>query len=471
LAMITLTVFIAKVFSPRGAVLSAMAERGDSSLLLKTRYLWSPAVIVTPLALAALSASGFQYSAMQLQNRLQATAWLIILLIVLSELAMRWVRVTQRRNAFATAVAERAERMRARAERLKNPEEELLHGNAGDEPDVTEPEVSETEVREQIGSVLRTVVGAGAILGVWLIWAAVLPALNVLNEIGLWTQIVQVDGIDQLKAVTIIDVIAALLVAVMAWVSTRNLPGALELAVLNRTTMDSGAKYAFTTLSRYIIAGVGIVTVFSLLGMRWSQLQWLVAALSVGLGFGLQEIVANFVSGVILLFERPIRVGDIVTVGGKEGTVSRIQIRATTLTDWDQKEVVIPNKTFITGEVTNWTLTNAVNRILIPVGVAYGTDTEKAMRLLPKIASDHPRVLADPAPFAAFDGFGDSALNLSLRCYIPNLDGRVHVISELCASIDAAFKDAAISIPFPQRDLHINSVRPLDVRVLRDGEV
>ena len=137
---------------------------------------------------------------------------------------------------------------------------------------------------------------------------------------------------------------------------------------------------------------------FSTLGLQWSNIQWLVAALSVGLGFGLQEIVANFISGIILLFERPIRVGDVVTVGDVSGTVTRIRIRATTIRDFEQKELLIPNKELITGRLLNWTLSDAVTRVFLTVGVTYGSDVEKAMALILEAAVENPLVLQDPEP-------------------------------------------------------------------------
>jgi potassium efflux system protein len=147
--------------------------------------------------------------------------------------------------------------------------------------------------------------------------------------------------------------------------------------------------------------------------------------------------------------------------------VSRIQIRATTLVDFNRKEVLVPNKTFITNEVINWTLTSATNRLLIPVGVAYGTDTEKALQLLAEVAAAHPRILKDPEPVGTFENFGDNTLNLVLRCYIDRLQGRFSVISDLNVGIDAAYRKAGISIAFPQRDVHLDTSSPLDIRMLR----
>jgi len=178
----------------------------------------------------------------------------------------------------------------------------------------------------------------------------------------------------------------------------------------------------------------------------------------VGLGFGLQEIFANFVSGLIILFERPVRIGDVVTIDNVTGSVSRIQIRATTITDWDRKEYIVPNKEFVTGKLLNWTLSDKTNRIVVRVGVAYGTDTEKTLAMLQEIADEHPLILKDPPPVVAFEGFGDSTLDLVLRCFLPNLDNRLKVITQLHVTIDRLFKEAGIEIAFPQRDLHIRSL-------------
>jgi potassium efflux system protein len=203
---------------------------------------------------------------------------------------------------------------------------------------------------------------------------------------------------------------------------------------------------------------VGIVVVSTTIGVRWSSVQWLVAAVTVGLGFGLQEIFANFVSGLILLFERPIRVGDIVTVDNVDGVVSKIQMRATTITNWDRKEYVVPNKEFITGRLLNWTLSNQINRIAINLGLAHGSDIQLAHRLLTKIVEEHPAIMKDPGPMVTFEGFGESTLNFVIRCYLPNMDNRLSTIHELHMTIDQEFRAAGIRIAFPQRDIHIRSV-------------
>jgi potassium efflux system protein len=184
----------------------------------------------------------------------------------------------------------------------------------------------------------------------------------------------------------------------------------------------------------------------------------LVAAIGLGLGFGLQEIFANFISGLIILFERPIRVGDTVTVGEINGTVTKIQIRATWITAFDRKELIVPNKQFVTGQLINWTLSDPVLRLSIPVGIAYGSDTERTIEVLKEVAKESRRVLRDPPPEVLFLGFGDSSLSFELRVFVRRVAQLFPVRHELHMGIDKAFREAGIEIAFPQRDLHLKSV-------------
>ncbi len=186
--------------------------------------------------------------------------------------------------------------------------------------------------------------------------------------------------------------------------------------------------------------------------------------MSVGIGFGLQEIVANFISGLILLFERPIRVGDVITIGDATGVVTRIRIRATTVRDWDRKELVVPNKEFITGRLLNWTLSDPVTRLVVNVGVAYGSDVEKAMKIMREVAEQNPQVLDDPEPFVTFEQFADSSLTLTLRAWVGSLSDRLPVRTELHQAINDKFNAAGIVIAFPQQDVHVYSHNdPYDV--------
>jgi potassium efflux system protein len=258
-----------------------------------------------------------------------------------------------------------------------------------------------------------------------------------------------------LGSLNALQVLQALVIAVVTYYAVRNLPGLLELAVLRSTSFEPGTRNAISTLGQYAVTGFGLVLLSNVLKLDWERFGWMAAALSVGLGFGLQEIVANFVCGIILLFEQPIRVGDVVTLDTTTGTVTAIHLRATTITNWDRQDFVVPNKNLITGTILNWTLNGSVNRIVLPVGVAYGTDTDHAQQILLDIADSHPAVLKDPKPIASVEQFADSSVNLMLRAYLAELGQRIGTTSELLTEIQKRFNAAGIEIPFPQQDLHL----------------
>ena len=284
----------------------------------------------------------------------------------------------------------------------------------------------------------------------------VFPALGIFDDITLWTISSGIAGEEPIP-INLGDVLVALAIGIGTVLAARNLAGTLEVVFLSRLNLEPGVGYAITTLATYSIVLIGIVAALGGLGLQWSKLQWLVAALGVGLGFGLQEIVANFVSGIILLFERPIRVGDTVTIGGITGTVSRIQIRATTLVDWDRKEQIIPNKTFVTQDLTNWTLSDPITRVIIRVGVAYGSDVDKVQDLLYQVATSNERVVEEPAPAVFCVELGESRIDFEIRVFVRDILDFMPLSHELHSAITRALHDAGIKIPFPQRDIHIRT--------------
>jgi potassium efflux system protein len=247
--------------------------------------------------------------------------------------------------------------------------------------------------------------------------------------------------------------------------ASRKLPALVELVLRSYTDVSAGTRYTASTLLNYVILGAGILIALSRLGLDWSKLQWLVAALGVGIGFGLQEVVANFICGLIILFERPISVGDIITVGDQDGVVTKIRIRATTIRDWDNKELLIPNKEIITGRLLNWSLTDTRLRVTVPVGVAYGSDAALALKILAETVADDERVLADPAPSIIFSDFGESSLNMICRFYIDNVSNMWPVKTALQLEIYRRFEEAGIVIAFPQRDVHLDSEKPLRISI------
>jgi potassium efflux system protein len=248
----------------------------------------------------------------------------------------------------------------------------------------------------------------------------------------------------------------AVLAAMVTVVLVKNLPGLLELILRRRTQLDHGARVALGTLARYLIIIVGVSIAFGLLGISWSKIQWLAAALTFGLGFGLQEIVANFVSGLILLMERPVRVGDAVTVGNLQGRVSRIQIRATTISLWDLSEMIVPNKEFITTKLINWTLSDSKRRIDIPLRVAYGADLEKVRETLLEVARSHPDIFDDPPPQVLLLEFGSDAIKFELRYYVDFGMG-LRTRDECHMAIDRSFRKHGIDFALPKLDIRIPS--------------
>jgi len=464
--MIASSVFMGSILRFSGGIVTTLLKNYPTGWLARLRYIWWPVAVGLPLLLTALAASGYFLSALQLRNLIRFTVLLVMVLVVLNSLALRWLSLARRR--FALREARRKRDARREADRRKYEDGHAPLTDADGQPILPEPEIGLAEVSEQTQSLLRTVMFILVAIGLWAIWEPVLPAFGILQEVQLWSYSGTLDGATTQVPITLANLVMAVVVVVFTVIASKNLPGLLEITILNRLAMDAGARNAFTTLCRYAITTIGILLAFNTIGFRWSSVQWLVAALGVGLGFGLQEIVANFICGLIVLFERPFRVGDTVTIGEITGTVSRIHIRATTIVDWDRKELIVPNKEFITGQLVNWSLSDPVTRFKIYVGIAYGSDTELAEKLLLKVLDENPMVLNDPKPSAYFLGFGDNSLNFELRLYVNNIDHRLPVQHELHKAIDREFRKAGIVIAFPQRDVHFDSDQPLRVQMVPD---
>lgn len=381
-----------------------------------------------PLALAALSLYGYHYTALQLESRLISSGWLFVGLMIIGNLLLRWLRLAEHRL------------------QANQPSPARSVGRGRPEPTLVSAD-------EQARTAFAVAVSSIGLIGFWFIWADLLPAFNILEGVVLW-EAAGAAGAPPIQ-VTVGDLALALMVIAFTFIAARNLPGVLEITVLHRLAVDPGNRYAITTISRYIIVGIGLLVAISLLGVRWSQAQWLIAALGVGLGFGLQEIFANFISGLILLFERPIRVGDAVTVNEMSGRVTRIQIRATTITDWDRRELIIPNKTFVTDRLINWTLTDTVTRIQIKLRCPFDCSPEEVRQLLLECAAAHPRVMRDPEPFAYVMGLGDSAFEFELFVFVQELSDRLLTRHELYTTAIRRLAERGIKIPYPQQDLHI----------------
>lgn len=250
--------------------------------------------------------------------------------------------------------------------------------------------------------------------------------------------------------------VLAIIISSTGWVKRQ-----LENNWLPKTSMQRGAREALVTITGYIMFVIAALVALSVAGFDFSNIAIIAGALSVGIGFGLQNIVNNFVSGLILLFERPIRKGDWIQVGTTEGYVQDIRIRSTRIVTFDRSDVIVPNSELISNQVTNFMLEDIRGRAIVRVGVAYGSDTEKVRYILLQVAEENDLVVKDgtsPKPLILFRGFGDSSLDFELRVHLYDVDRRLSTISNLNFAIDRAFREEGIEIPFPQRDVHVKSL-------------
>jgi potassium efflux system protein len=437
-----------------------------------------PIVILATIVPALLAASGFYVTGLLLAYQMLRTLLLALVVMVGGGIVHRW-RIVNRNRSL-----------------LDSREEE------GEEAFQRELESTEKQVRH----LFRFAVIAVVAIGLFSIWSDALPMLQALKRVQLLPRLELLEPVDDTTSALIaaskttdppaaagaetdagtaisstavptigstaptVDesrtaesapltlwlLLEAILAGLIALVLVKNLPGVIEITLKRRTTLDGGARFAFSTLVRYSITIIGTIVVFGLLGVTWSKVQWLAAALTFGLGFGLQEIVANFVSGLILLVERPVRVGDVVTIGTLMGKVTRIQIRATTITLWDRSEMIVPNKEFITTKLVNWTLSDSKRRIEIPVRIAYGADLEQVKSILVNAAVQHPSVLDDPAPHVLLLAFGDDAINFELR-FVVDFGQGLATKDEVQMAIDRAFREGGVEFALPKSEIHLIS--------------
>lgn len=464
---------------PRSGVLVDWLARSPEGWLHRLQPAWALGIVLVPVALGGLTLFGYYYTAQRLTEKLVLSLALGMAMLVGRGILVRWLMLRHRRLAIEQARARRT----VIAEAATASDESIARV-----VDTADKQASLSASSAQSQRLVNTSLAVLTAAAIWLVWADVLPALNHFNTTPVFKPMSTVQDAHQPPAwptasvvvtapaaearsaptdlrlgvnvgsVTWGDLIRSLAFVVLTVTAARNVPGLLEIVVLNRLPIDASVRYAIQTFARYGIVVLGLVIISNLLGLEWSKIQWLAAALTFGLAFGLQEIFANFISGLIILSEQPVRLGDVVTIDNISGVVSRIRMRSTTITDWDRKEYIVPNKEFITGKLLNWTLTDSMNRIVIPVGVSYDSDPHHVRAVLQDIAESHPEVLKDPAPSITFDAFGDSALNFKLRVFLPTLDKRLQTIHELHTAICLRFREAGIEIPYPQRDLNLRGL-------------
>jgi potassium efflux system protein len=296
-----------------------------------------------------------------------------------------------------------------------------------------------------------------ALLSVIVLWSEIHSAFGFLENISLWDVTSTVQGVESLEPITLGAVLIAILVLIITTQLVRNLPALLELAILQHLDLTPGTGYAITT-TKYLLMLVGGLVGFSMIGIEWSKLQWLVAALGVGLGFGLQEIFANFISGLIILFEKPIRIGDTVTIRDLTGSVTRINTRATTISDWDRKEIIVPNKAFITEQFINWSLSDSVTRVVLTVPAPVDADTDEVTKILIAAAHRCSLVIDTPAPEAFLVDLQQGIQIFELRIFAAEMGHRMPLRHEMHQLILAGFREHGIDMPFPPFQMRLESI-------------
>ncbi len=418
------------------------------------RLLWN-LMLGAPLVAMLAAAVGYLATAQALLARLETSVAIWFLLLVVYHIIRRWMLIQRRRLAFDRARHRRAEILAQRA----RGEDEPVHLSSPEGS--VETEVSEVDldaISTQSLRLVRSLLMLIALLSVIVLWSEIHSAFGFLENISLWDVTSTVQGVESLEPITLGAVLIAILVLIITTQLVRNLPALLELAILQHLDLTPGTGYAITTITKYLLMLVGGLVGFSMIGIEWSKLQWLVAALGVGLGFGLQEIFANFISGLIILFEKPIRIGDTVTIRDLTGSVTRINTRATTISDWDRKEIIVPNKAFITEQFINWSLSDSVTRVVLTVPAPVDADTDEVTKILIAAAHRCSLVIDTPAPEAFLVDLQQGIQIFELRIFAAEMGHRMPLRHEMHQLILAGFREHGIDMPFPPFQMRLESI-------------
>lgn len=392
-------------------MMSDLLERRGGVTLRWLRGGLATAMIVSalPLTLAGLAAAGYRFAAEQLAGRI---VWSLLIGFVVT---MVWSMVLRGWEAY------------------RHHREQQVAADGG----ATREKLAELATCS--GQVVRILNLVGVIVAAWAalaIWSAVFPVQEWLSSASLPLG----------SGATIRELVGAIAVALVALSFSRNVGGLIELLLPLRLPLDRGGRFAVTFVARYLIGLVGLLWASSLLGFDWDRVQWLAAGLTVGLGFGLQEVFANLVSGLIILIERPVRVGDFVSVNNVTGTVTKMALRATTIIDADRREWIVPNKSFITSDVMNWTLSDRSCRLVFPISVAHGSDSRKVQAILLDVAKRQPRILDFPEPSAVFVRIGPRSLDFELRVFLADQTGLGGLQTEINVQLVESLQAAEIEV-------------------------
>lgn len=401
-------------------------------------------LIIAPIFSAVASLLGYLSTSQELLARLETSVAIWFFLLIIYHIIRRWMSIQRRKIAFERAKQRRADILAQRAK------DEGDNNSSGEGlVDIEESAIDLDTISAQSLGLVRSILTMVALVSLILIWSELHSAFSFLENIRLWNVTTTVNGVDTIQPITLSSLFITILIIIITAQLIRNLPALLELALLQHLDLTPGTGYAITTLTKYTIALIGSLVGFSMLGIEWSKLQWLIAAMGVGLGFGLQEIFANIISGLMILFEKPIRIGDTVTIRDLTGSITKINTRATTLTDWDRKEIIVPNKAFITEQFINWSLSDTITRIVLTIPAPADVDSTEISQILLNAAEKTPMILTNPAPEVYLVDLQQGIQIFELRIYAAEMGHRMPARHEVHQNILISFAQHGITLPFP----------------------
>ncbi len=405
-------------------------------------------ILITSIATVAVS-SGYLYTVVKLTNRIAYTFYIVLTYFLISQTVHRMIYV------LTVKIYEKIY-------------ESKLDINSSDTDQKGNMIISLVSVMNlnapslctRVYKISRIILLVVTAILLYIQWSDLSSVLRYLDTVHIWSKTEIINGAHVVTDyLSIANILFAIFLLIITSFLNRTIPALFEKIILiKKDERFKSTSYSVKVISSYIIIGLGLISAAGALGIKWENLQWLVAALSVGLGFGLQEIFANFVSGIILLFERQLRVGDIITLNGLSGTVSKIRIRSTTVMSFENKEVMIPNREFITSALTNWSLTSSITKMEFNVGVAYGTNIEKAKGILRNIINRCRYIARDQASLIYVKALASSEVTLACDIYVTKIGDRKLAIDYLSQETLNSFANAGIEIPFNQMDVHVKTL-------------
>lgn len=405
-------------------------------------------LFIAPITLIVLIVLGYYYTAVYIIEHIIKSYIVALVWVFGRYFAYRSLTISSRRMAYR----------RLQIQREKIREQILEQGKTdGSKEEIRENQIKISTVNQQIFRMADLVAWVLLFIFLYAIWSDLISVAYYLNGFVLWEHVETTSKGTVVESITLLNVLRSVLYITITYALVKNIAGILEVTLFSRLHLAKGTPHTITAILTYIIVTFGCISAFTSLGVSWNKIQWIFTALSVGLGFGVREIFGSFVSGTILLFERPIRVGDKVTVGNFTGVISKIRLRSTTLIDDEHKEVVLPNQAFVTDRFINWTLNNTITRLQIVMNISRQSDLNQARELVLQAVNEAPKVLKDPSPSLNLMAFGDGAIEHELNVYVAELDDRADMRNFLYHRISELFKQHQIQMAFKQLDVHLHT--------------